>query len=649
MEIKYEDGVKKEKILLNNKPMRFSLDEKKTIEILQGSNLYRDIFSIFREIIQNSIDATMIRIWESNKNIDFNKLNPVHFKKSSLMDEYKLEITINTVDIEKSIYELIVRDRGTGISVDDLSYMQKIAGSYKNLTKKKIISEMPVWMRPSGEFGIGMHSIFLLSHDLPFEFQKINIKTKSLFSNKCLDLEMYSPLGEKDGYTFISKVDGSDFEVGTEIKVKFLFDDTSNRYIKKAYSLRRNFPLASLSDLDSIVKEFIKREIENKILSRSNLSFSIKVGDNKDVISNHECLIYNGFNEGVVWIKDLNLSLEIYKSLTKSYTNKKCFFFKGQRVESKSFNLFRFFDFNIDFYGFEAKDILLMNREGMNSFFYEKIQKKLIDEIREYLRENISYFSDYFKETSDFYLLKYELGLLDWNDEKDLNGIKGVCLDSSGKFLLSSLDDSDNLIVDDKSSSLALIGSRDFTGISVLVNVSDISFYYRLLILKYAKVFSKKVFEISNSFADSKRIGLFICSENDKLKKIIELIPNNFIFEEVKSEECKEDLKSLIEDFSKFRVFSGQSGVLFLLDLSEELLEFSKLNIEGKIIFPFYRVDEFIYEIELENIVEYFMSNCDSANKITKEECFELYTKFKELIKQKVKDNVKWQNSFREK
>lgn len=62
MEVKYENGVKKEKLLLNNKPMKFKLDEKNAMELLQGANLYSDEYSIYRELIQNSIDATMLRI-----------------------------------------------------------------------------------------------------------------------------------------------------------------------------------------------------------------------------------------------------------------------------------------------------------------------------------------------------------------------------------------------------------------------------------------------------------------------------------------------------------------------------------------------------------------------------------------------------------
>lgn len=105
-----------------------------------------------------------------------------------------------------SIWEFQIIDQGIGMSMVDLGYMQTMAGSSKNIHKKKIINEMPKWMRPSGEFGIGLHSAFLLTKDLPVEFQSIKFNTYSYFSHECLDVEMFSPLGGKQGYCFITKI-----------------------------------------------------------------------------------------------------------------------------------------------------------------------------------------------------------------------------------------------------------------------------------------------------------------------------------------------------------------------------------------------------------------------------------------------------------
>lgn len=98
MQIKNDNGIKREKILLNNKPMKFTLDEKNGMELLQGANLYSDEFSIYRELIQNAIDATMIRIWlEEDQNI-IKKLHPYHKDFIDICKKYPIEVEIYRVE-----------------------------------------------------------------------------------------------------------------------------------------------------------------------------------------------------------------------------------------------------------------------------------------------------------------------------------------------------------------------------------------------------------------------------------------------------------------------------------------------------------------------------------------------------------------------
>lgn len=225
MEVKYENGIRKEKILLHNKPMKFTIDEKNGIELLQGANLYKNKLSIYRELIQNSIDSTMLRVWLENKD-ELIDLNPYDQKYLNIIKNYQLIIDLEKVkDIESSldsVWELSIKDKGIGISQNDLFYMQKMAGSDKNLEKKRIINEMPLWMRPSGKFGIGLHSAFLLlENTLEDTDKKIKFKTCSYFNNENLEVEMFSPLGGKQGFCFINKIqDNLKHEYGAEFLIK---------------------------------------------------------------------------------------------------------------------------------------------------------------------------------------------------------------------------------------------------------------------------------------------------------------------------------------------------------------------------------------------------------------------------------------------
>lgn len=241
--IRYEEGIKKEKILLDNKPMQFTLDQKSVIEILEGRNIYQDEISVFREIIQNAIDATLMRVWIENIKVLQSNHNPYDEIVRGILDQYPITVNFNKIrDIEgsrDSIWEISIIDNGIGISINDLMYMQKIAGSKNNISRQKIISSMPLWMKPSGSFGIGLHSGFLLAKDLDID-NKILIRTKSIFTNEILNIELYSPLGNKKGYCFIEKIPSSLAKAGTEIKIKFLIKEDSFFSEKTEYAKREN-------------------------------------------------------------------------------------------------------------------------------------------------------------------------------------------------------------------------------------------------------------------------------------------------------------------------------------------------------------------------------------------------------------------------
>ncbi|WP_262708305.1 hypothetical protein [Chryseobacterium sp. CH21] len=76
--------------------------------------------------------------------------------------------------------------------------MIKTGSSSKNRKKINIIEEMPEWLRPSGIFGIGFQSIFLLTDE-------VKIETKSFFNEEFQNIELNSTNSIKDGAILIQK------------------------------------------------------------------------------------------------------------------------------------------------------------------------------------------------------------------------------------------------------------------------------------------------------------------------------------------------------------------------------------------------------------------------------------------------------------
>ena len=97
-----------------------------------------------------------------------------------------------------------LKDNGTGISSDDLRFLMNTGSSSKNKSRVGIMDEMPAWMKPSGTFGIGFQSIFMLT-DI------VNIETKSFFDEQFQIIELNSPNSPKDGDILIQKKQNKSF------------------------------------------------------------------------------------------------------------------------------------------------------------------------------------------------------------------------------------------------------------------------------------------------------------------------------------------------------------------------------------------------------------------------------------------------------
>lgn len=194
----------------NNLRPQFEIGTEDAVEILQGSNFYKEKTQCIRELLQNAIDATYIRIYLENKDFVSKPLKEGFdlFLKHCKNSKYNIK-----VDAKKSngIWEIVIQDNGVGMLREELKYLLKIGTGKKNEEKRKIVAAMPEYAKPSGFFGIGFQSIFLITDE-------VNIKTRSALGVEEINLDIKSPL--KGGFAILKTNKNPYASIGTVITFK---------------------------------------------------------------------------------------------------------------------------------------------------------------------------------------------------------------------------------------------------------------------------------------------------------------------------------------------------------------------------------------------------------------------------------------------
>ena len=192
-----------------DKNYRVHLDEKSIMTLLMGENLYERAQVALRELIQNSIDACILRT-KVDKGI-----TP--------------EITISfSKDADERVW-LMVRDNGIGMDDNVLSnYFFNIGKSYyqssdfKAYTQKKSIKDFS----PISRFGIGILSVFMISDAL-------KVTTQNGYSEKDKKHRTIF-IDDTDSLAFVKESTLS--EQGTAIDLRLKRDQETEEQLDKLYN-----------------------------------------------------------------------------------------------------------------------------------------------------------------------------------------------------------------------------------------------------------------------------------------------------------------------------------------------------------------------------------------------------------------------------
>ena len=183
------------KILVNGNPyhsigkkMQMKMSQERVMNLLEGTSIYRDKYVGIREIIQNAVDASLLQLWidikqnvhakhgiSKNDTTEGLKLTDITAHgRNIIFADYDIMVEV-IKDIQNNQIVITVKDKGIGISLDDIEYIAEIGSSKENnIRLSKIMENMPAWLKPSGVFGIGLQSVFQLTDSIEFYTRQPN-------------------------------------------------------------------------------------------------------------------------------------------------------------------------------------------------------------------------------------------------------------------------------------------------------------------------------------------------------------------------------------------------------------------------------------------------------------------------------------------
>ncbi|MHC6186654.1 HD domain-containing protein [Acinetobacter sp. X9] len=404
-------------ILNQGRKPSFKINEEAILKLVRGTGLYSSKFDCIREILQNAVDSTLHRIWIEHKD-EIKNLIPTDSKLKEIYDNYKMTITFEPKEENSNQWILKVKDQGTGISFNDLQYMLEIGSSSQNKDKQRRIREMPKWFRPSGAFGIGLQSAFLISN-------KFTMTTYSILDNKKLKISFNS----KSKSVVVEKIN-KNIDFGTEFIIEI---DIDSLPINISYSSSEKFLISKkLREFDFMDEDSNLSFIETIKIHNSINNFLLKspISSNLNENMSDEKLYFD--IETSILFKNIEFNDSSSHNYFKNY-------FRGQEFKDLH-AYFECVDYIADFYHTKSEKFLTYNREKILPDAHEKALSLLKKGLCNYIEK---YFNELDEEQKPFAAFSYIVHLTD----KKYYDIDVKYLDYLNKFPII-LDDKTILLKD---------------------------------------------------------------------------------------------------------------------------------------------------------------------------------------------------------
>ena len=398
----------------------FEVDSKRFMSVLIGDRLYEEQLVFLREYIQNALDATKLMLWlkwqtqENTHIFNTDENGVVNQTLSGLnfqtLEDYTIKITMELVkekpaedsEVEMKLYPEKIRihiiDSGVGMDKECMKALAVIGTGWSGRKQYfEEIGRMPAWLQPTGSFGVGIQSGFMVTDN-------IRIITRGMKEQSGLDICLKSPKktgtidymviqNERIGTEIILDIDWREFldklqqsfQAEQKISTKTgIFD--YDRIMREA----RNYLLSYISQM--VPNSFIPIEIAvresserfdkgKKVTSylRTFLAEKQKDGIRRSDKYNVDYKLSDAMNIVYFWMRDeqVFIRMENLLSLNKKEERLDELFYKGVNVKhkediKKDNFVSEYIPVCIDTMGMKASECLSISR----TYFTDNMQEK---------------------------------------------------------------------------------------------------------------------------------------------------------------------------------------------------------------------------------------------------------------------------------
>ena len=401
-----------------NRPA-FKIDPQKAIELLQGAGLYSEPYQSIRELLQNAVDATYIRIWKS---WELNRTEATFGQFEKDCQDSTVEVRIKKIDDSdpKLVYwQIEIQDHGIGMSKDDLEVLANTGSKNKN--KLRIVDAMPEWMKPSGTFGIGFQSVFLLA-------EQVEIETRKLYDNQSYHVQLNNPINKENGAILIKTVHNSMQPFGTTLR----FTTKQPRVTGWSVHAGEHMTLSIINSYDFIMDSSLDIAIGKIIDEINNFSYysyvPIKLYYEDNIIELchrdkiKESVLYDDVTQIEVAFTEVNYNTLVY--------------YRNQPVTDHRLD-FLFLGWRINILGGNAKDILTLDRNKIQSSYTRILRENAIAATIRYLQSNFTHLEIEQKPYASMFLEVYAENLEQKDREEQWKNVQIEIEQGETKKLMS--------------------------------------------------------------------------------------------------------------------------------------------------------------------------------------------------------------------